>query len=78
MACEFEPHVGLCAQSLEPPSDSVTPSLSATVSVMLSLSLSLSLKNKQTLKKRFDSNCKQKRQNACYCASHSLTVFCIY
>ena len=29
MACEFEPHVGLCADSAEPASDSLSPSLSA-------------------------------------------------
>ena len=42
--CEFKPCVGLCADSgsLEPASDSVSPSLSAPPL----LSLSLSLKNK--------------------------------
>ena len=40
----------LTARSLEPASDSVSPSLSAP----LSLSLCLSLKNKQTLKKNFN------------------------
>ena len=45
MVCEFEPHVGLCADSseLEPASDSVSPSLSAPPLLMLCLSLSLSL-----------------------------------
>ena len=41
------PGSGLMAQSLEPASDSVSPSLSAPHT----LTLSLSLKNKQTLKK---------------------------
>ena len=36
----------LAAQSLEPASDSVSPSLSAPPPLMLSLSLSLSFKNK--------------------------------
>ena len=40
----------LTAQSLEPASDSVSPSLSAPPSIMLCLSVSLSLKNKQTKK----------------------------
>ena len=39
----------LTAQSLEPSSDSVSPSLSAPL--LLAVCLSLSLKNKQTLKK---------------------------
>ena len=42
----------LTAQSLEPASDSVSPSLSAPCLLVLSLSLSLSLKNKQKLKKK--------------------------
>ena len=43
----------LTAQSLEPASDSVSPSLSAPplLTLSLSLSLSLSVKNKQTFKK---------------------------
>ena len=39
--CEFEPHVGLCADSVEPAWDSLSPSLSA-----LLLVLSLFFKNK--------------------------------
>ena len=45
--CEFEPHVGLCpvglcpeSLSMEPASDSVSPSLSAPPPVVLCLSLS--------------------------------------
>lgn len=51
MVCEFEPRVGLCADSselrawsLEPASDSMSPSLSAPPQLMLCLSLSV--KNK--------------------------------
>ena len=46
--CEFEPRVGLCADtwSLEPASDPVSPSLSAPPLLALSLSLSLSKINK--------------------------------
>ena len=39
--CEFEPHVGLCADSVEPAWDSLSPSLSA-----LLLVLSLFFENK--------------------------------
>ena len=42
--CEFELRIGLCADSLEPASDSVSPSLSAPP--LLALCLCLSLKNK--------------------------------
>ena len=38
IACEFEPRVGLTAQSLEPASDSVSPSPTRTLSLSLSLS----------------------------------------
>ena len=46
--CEFEPHVRLCAdiQSLEPVSDSVSPSLSVPPLLRLSLSLSFPKINK--------------------------------
>ena len=42
--CELEPRVGLCADSAEPASDSVSPSFSAPP--LLTLSLSLSKVNK--------------------------------
>ena len=45
--CEFEPRIGLCAQSLEPVSDSVSPSLSAPP-YSLALSVSLSKINRGT------------------------------
>ena len=41
MVCEFEPHVGLCADSEEPARDSLSPLLSASPLLMLSLPLSL-------------------------------------
>ena len=44
VVCEFKPRVGVCADSLEPASDSVSPSLS--LPPPLALSPSLSLKNK--------------------------------
>ena len=49
---EFEPCVGICAdsQSLEPASDSVSPSLSLPLPSSHSVSLSLSLKNKHETK----------------------------
>ena len=47
--CEFEPHIRLWADSLEPALVSVSSSLSAPP--LLALSLSLFHKNKQTLKK---------------------------
>ena len=37
---EFKPHIGLCAQSLDPGSDSVSPSLSAPPLLVLCLCLS--------------------------------------
>ena len=43
--CEFKPRVGLSAVSTEPPSDPLSPSLSAHP-CLFSLSLSLSLKKK--------------------------------
>ena len=46
MVPEFEPRIGLCANSLESVSDSVSPSLSDLSLLMLCLCLSLSLKNK--------------------------------
>ena len=46
MVHEFEPQVKLCADSVEPALDSVSPSLSAPSPLALSLSLSLSRKNK--------------------------------
>ena len=51
---EFEPHVGLCVESVEPAWDSFSPPLSAphSVSVSLSLSLSLSLSKVSKLKKK--------------------------
>ena len=49
---EFKPHVGLGADSMEPASDSLFPSLSAPLTLVLSLSLSLSLKT--NLKKKED------------------------
>ena len=52
MVCEFKPHVGLCADSAEPASDSLSPSLSAPPLLSLSLSLSLSKINKH-LQKEF-------------------------
>ena len=39
---EFEPHMGLCADSMEPALDPLSPSLSAPPWLSLSLSLSLS------------------------------------
>ena len=42
MVHEFEPFIGLCADSVEPAWDSVSRSLSAPPLLMLSLSLSLS------------------------------------
>ena len=41
MVCEFEPHVGLCADSEEPTWDSASP-LCALFAALLSPSLSLS------------------------------------
>ena len=38
--CEFEPHMGLCADSSEPAWDSLSPSLSAPPPLTLSISLS--------------------------------------
>ena len=38
----FEPHIGLCADSMEPARGSLSPSLSAPPRLSLSLSLSLS------------------------------------
>ena len=56
----FEPSVGLCADSLEPDSDSVPPSLSAPpppkLALSLSLSLSLSNKHLKKFKKRVPNN----------------------
>ena len=48
MAREFDPRVGLCADSpsLEPASDSVSPSLSARALLVLCVCVCLSLKNK--------------------------------
>ena len=44
LVCEFEPHVGLCADSTEAPArDSLSPSLSAIPLLMCALSLALSL-----------------------------------
>ena len=40
MVCEFEPHIGLCADSEEPARDSLSPSLSAPKPLALSASLS--------------------------------------
>ena len=37
---EFEPHIGLCADSMEPAWDSLSPSLAAPPLLVLSLSLS--------------------------------------
>ena len=46
--CEFEPHVGLCADSVELASDSLFPSLSPlSLSTAHSVSLSPSLHQKQ-------------------------------
>ena len=39
--CEFEPRVGLCADSVEPAQDSLFPSLSVPLLLMLSLSLKI-------------------------------------
>ena len=38
IVCEFEPHVGLCADSVEPVWDSLSLSLSLPLSASLSLS----------------------------------------
>ena len=59
MVCEFEPHVGLFADSSEPQpaSDSVPPSLSAPPPHLLTFSLSLSLSkiNKRLKRRRGES-----------------------
>ena len=39
--CEFKPQIGLCAHSIEPACDSLSPSLSLPCPHLLSLSLSL-------------------------------------
>ena len=50
--CEFEPHVGLCADNTEPVSDFVSPSLCLSLSLsLLSPSLSKYI-NLKKLKKR--------------------------
>ena len=47
--CEFEPHLGLCADSVEPAWNSLSPSLSPSVSLSLSLKINKLLKiDKQT------------------------------
>ena len=52
--CEFEPHVGLAAVSMEPTSNPLSPCLSALPLLMLmrAHALSLSLKNKQFKKEK--------------------------
>ena len=42
MVCEFKSHVGLCADSVDPAWDSLSPSFSDCPPLSLSLSLSLS------------------------------------
>ena len=43
MVCETEPHIGLCADSVEPACDSVSLSLSAPPPLVCARALSLSL-----------------------------------
>ena len=43
--CEFKPHIGLCADSMKPAWDSLSPSLSALPLLILYLSLKIN-KNK--------------------------------
>ena len=52
MVCEFEPCVGLCADSMEPAWDSLSPSLSASFSFSLSLPLSLKINKHFVFKMR--------------------------
>ena len=48
---EFEPHIGLCADNMEPAWDYLSPSFSAPPLLALSLSLSLSLSKSVNLTK---------------------------
>ena len=50
--CEFEPHIGLCADRAEPAWDSLSSSLSAPPLLVLSLELFLSLKYINSKKKK--------------------------
>ena len=52
MVCEFEPRIRFCADSLEPASESVSPSLSAPPQLVLCLSVSQKI-NKCKKKKTF-------------------------
>ena len=48
----FEPYVGLCADSVEPAWDSLSPFLSAPALLMLSLSLKINKLKKKKKKKK--------------------------
>ena len=59
--CEFEPHIGLCADSAEPAWDSVSLTLSAPPWLALELSLS---KSKHFLKTTWEKNNYNQRETA--------------